>query len=1385
MSSTRINPRRASVSGGSLGRNRASVRMSIRMSIVEFQGIEGEDFYRGPVLVLKNGFLGKKWKPKFAVGDNEKLGIWDSEKDVEDGKEPNHGFALFECKVTESRDVRQHSLTITDTVDKRSLTFAVNNGEDYTKWLTMLNRPHIIPKNVADQRRFMENEIQAADDDDDMTVMTDLQALEEDIIADYFHRHNVSEDLNNPKIEASRLKKLMVAVNPHNNPNIYNFILRQLGISPSSSGGAVVALEDMKMFWKNFTGEGGSEGDEVDSDERINRRASMRRKSIALLPLPGNNPAALNAILSTDVKVIHNGYQDSSHYFGVVDMSLTRQRFPPKAVLSTKVPTMKQILPEWLYKPTSDDWNEAYQFIVEAASGLYDDELADADVRVGSKKNTPKSPADDHKNKVRRNMESCLSIASYTGDFVKQAVEGVHHIVEEYALPDHLKTCARIALFDQEKDPQSVQEDVFSHEGLLFRVIAVPWTVAKAPSNDHKAFLDKRRSVLAHDEIRHKTAGNEFKAAAVLQDAVTKMHEDVRKEIIELRKTLKRNKIGAGVASSSSAARAVAEINAETRNKIEALKRIPNLSIPLTTIIDYAGFRVEVSCPLIDIDENSTMVAGYSTTEECYVNASAEVMNMLPRLGKQLNLSVMEKICKVTPKVFASSGGRNLEKVDVLSSTLHIHQCADDRFYAMNMKGILVSDLPRPHSYDALTHTLRPEFVKSYSRPLYSDALRESIHPIGLSEMGIDGVVKACSVLYSKRLREVMTRLDSLMFVPIDSYGLTQYLHSMGVNMRRIGICYELSKVPYIKQMLVIEAIGRTCKVLLNHTLRTLTRDAAADVMPTREHERCYILSDTKIQAVVDLFNLVLGSGEDSREFWDGILADAVFQKFGLDIGNIPDKRNALHPSQLFLALQYHCSVVFRDSPDYRFNHADSPRPFDASDIKQAFTTRVKVHTTVPGHMNSILPLAEPLMGCEAFNDAASLLRYRLSLQLLSNIDHTSPRETAAIGHTIHKLATALYFNQDYKGAKDILDAFLLENPQYGFLTTRMLTLRMCIDFKLADLESALRFFDVAHEMNSYCFGPSHIVHVQLLCTLADLYYGVGAVSAAALQLTMALDIARRVLGESDILFATIASKLAAVELQVKKRMKQSIRNLSIAALTFDTCLAKGLAVGKEASECLYILASNLQQEQRLDIAINCAVQSVEIASKVFTSKTPPYVAASLLLLGDLFYRKSDMSSSLLLLDDAYSAVRSNVDDYKSAGRTLAFIICSILAVHKATFTLPCRMLMSAVESEVRNGDKHTGVTVPGSWDHVVAEVVESLWDDNLKPTEMLSRVVREFQESEGSNDEVSDETKSPATPNANISTRPLTDGQVLAMKVAAFERLVRYAYPSDPSGRN
>lgn len=57
--------------------------------------------------------------------------------------------------------------------------------------------------------------------------------------------------------------------------------------------------------------------------------------------------------------------------------------------------------------------------------------------------------------------------------------------------------------------------------------------------------------------------------------------------------------------------------------------------------------------------------------------------------------------------------------------------------------------------------------------------------------------------------------LDTLYFKPYDSETLTEAFHSYGVNIFYLGYVAELTSVPHVRELCMIEMIGRTCKKLL------------------------------------------------------------------------------------------------------------------------------------------------------------------------------------------------------------------------------------------------------------------------------------------------------------------------------------------------------------------------------------------------------------------------------------------------------------------------------------------------------------------------------------------------------------------------------------------
>lgn len=84
--------------------------------------------------------------------------------------------------------------------------------------------------------------------------------------------------------------------------------------------------------------------------------------------------------------------------------------------------------------------------------------------------------------------------------------------------------------------------------------------------------------------------------------------------------------------------------------------------------------------------------------------------------------------------------------------------------------------------------------------------------------------VSAVSTLYKVVIPHAAKLLDSFCELPFDSLTLTNFLHSHGIGCRHIGIVYQLTVTIPVKQLLLIEAVARSFKTLLNRSLRNLAR---------------------------------------------------------------------------------------------------------------------------------------------------------------------------------------------------------------------------------------------------------------------------------------------------------------------------------------------------------------------------------------------------------------------------------------------------------------------------------------------------------------------------------------------------------------------------------
>jgi hypothetical protein len=503
-------------------------------------------------------------------------------------------------------------------------------------------------------------------------------------------------------------------------------------------------------------------------------------------------------------------------------------------------------------------------------------------------------------NQTTEQFHELFSFISLQGLFLHEALIGSQLIVDTYTLPSSIVKTMNNSLIplSQLSSPDGQQdhnptgggsgvagggrttlsdeddEELFYYHGLIFRL---------AGCHHHHDDRDisptdlRFHSTLSNEEIAHKIYGNELRGLFYTQSGLTSLN------LSEL----------------------------ETNEILRP-------TVLMTTLIDYCGFRFQVFAP-IPIDEQYTLVYGYSTTENIFIDANPTVHTLIPMISKQLNLSLTRKKQFICPTLLDDYDPIDLVQrpSEVLSQDLQFHILEHNRVYLMNFLNFLPPDLPKEMTVDILMKTLRPEYIKEYSDGTVSSEIIRSDLENHLSSgqnmtmsLGSDdedttsGVsnhghgndinnfrptmilkplqpilhwIRVATSLREDCIPDLVKKLDSLTVLPLDTYGLTKFLHSHGVNIRYLGDIYWRTKMPHIKDLILCEVISRSCKMILNQSMKNISRLGHAQTVIAEQRKRSKLnnyldhqakVLNSKLRVVIDLFNLVLGSGSDVEEFW-------------------------------------------------------------------------------------------------------------------------------------------------------------------------------------------------------------------------------------------------------------------------------------------------------------------------------------------------------------------------------------------------------------------------------------------------------------------------------------------------------------------------------------
>jgi hypothetical protein len=112
---------------------------------------------------------------------------------------------------------------------------------------------------------------------------------------------------------------------------------------------------------------------------------------------------------------------------------------------------------------------------------------------------------------------------------------------------------------------------------------------------------------------------------------------------------------------------------------------------------------------------------------------------------------------------------------------------------------------------------LRPEYVKNYKEDT-GELIKISAGALSYQSEDEEGMredlilARASQILKYNHLPSFVRNLDNLNLMPMSSEELMLIMKQNGINMRYIAAIYKLTNLPYIREMMMVEAVVREIK---------------------------------------------------------------------------------------------------------------------------------------------------------------------------------------------------------------------------------------------------------------------------------------------------------------------------------------------------------------------------------------------------------------------------------------------------------------------------------------------------------------------------------------------------------------------------------------------
>jgi len=584
--------------------------------------------------------------------------------------------------------------------------------------------------------------------------------------------------------------------------------------------------------------------------------------------------------------------------------------------------------------------------------------------------------------------------------------------------------------------------------------------------------------------------------------------------------------------------------------------------VPLCITALYKGFHaiIRANTGIADSD----MVYGKKDSDFVQVSTISE---SLVKLGRYLNIrphpikgkilgDISNPDIYFTQRVSMFRANNNpddfVRRKPAAKNQTNYNDQGEGMYYILNGDGIFPVDVEiTQKSKNMRRQRLRPEFIKEYDKKLNPDSLIDGGGSKQIEATDYE-LSEANKELTTKSLNLLITSLDSMEFLPMDSPGIARVFHEFGVNLRYLGKVVERSRLPHIREFLIAEVIARSVRKILDKSMtHTIYRagkitdvfkpDIYSGTSPEVIRENFQADFDRSLkQIVVRVLNLTMGSSSESKKYWNAMVKPQVY----LDYSFIFPKNfifEDLPAGALAHACAYHFGIVLRDRI---YNVGKTAEPFNIDDIL-SFKIRPKCYGYRKHKVRNLIGMYEINRDLKDFDMATRLLELKLV------VEDNLFREQEYLDN-LAEIADICLLKEEASKAVEICNRALKRVSSNSPTAIKFLCVQLKAYIKLLNGPKIQEIYKEAVSLIVYNFGSYHPLHSNFNSFLAYYYFQITEYEKAIEHYQKGLNDCLRILGVDHLLTGQFYLDLASVLLKLDRR-DDAIKFLEKAFNIFET----------------------------------------------------------------------------------------------------------------------------------------------------------------------------------------------------------------------------------------